>query len=132
MAGNSDRQEAPSQSERDDAGLELARIVERSRIIRWIAVCACIAVGVIAIVTGIVLIASEPKWWQLVLTIVASLVAPSVVAGWAIRSRFHYVKKHHGRVVDMEVAFDAKRTSSKPKRGDAKRTSSESEGSNAT
>ena len=125
MAVNTDRNETPSQEKRDDEvfaqeqrgdlQIELVRIVERGRSIRWISVCACIAVGVIALVIGVVLIASKPEWWQLVLLIIAGLAAPSVVAGWAINSRVHYVKKHKSRMVDMELSFDAKRTSSESK-----------------
>ena len=117
---DSDTKQEPAEDSREperDVGpnvVEVVRIMERAKTIRWVSVGVIVLLGVIAIVIGIVKIVEQPPWLTLCLAILVALAGPSGVIYRLQRSRRQYVKKTHQRTVDLEKRLHNQRTSSTP------------------
>lgn len=92
-------------------GLELAKIIERSRNVRTIAICVTVVLSIGLIVYGAVKIFAQPAWVVLLVSTIGPLVSsPVIYSIWQSRRRF--IRKHHHRQVASEKRHDPARQSS--------------------
>ena len=95
----------------NEYGLELAKIIERNRNVRTIAICVTVVLSIGMIVYGAVRIFAQPAWVVLLVSIIGPLLSsPVIYSIWQSRRRF--IRKHHHRQVSSETRHDPARQSS--------------------
>lgn len=95
----------------DDIPVEIVRILQRGRTLRFAIVGATITAGIVAIVVGVVL-ATKPPWWQLGIVMFGTLFGPSGIIFYLLRSRQQFIEKHAKRTRQLEQDVDPQRSSS--------------------
>jgi hypothetical protein len=91
----------------DENDVQIAKITEANRTVRYGIVGCIIVLGFALIGFGIYLL-SQPSW----LTLVLAIVGPSGSLVLLYQAHMRYIKKTHKRVVFMEEIIDPSRTSS--------------------
>lgn len=105
--------------------IEIKRIAESARTMRWLIVTVGIVACVICIVVGIVRMTERPPWLVLCLAMVAGIGPPSGIIVGMLELRRRYVRHNHKRLKSLERKIDPNRSSSEEgndeRRSDASR-----------
>ena len=104
----------PVAAKTDDLGNELYRIRETQKTWRWLIVSVGLVLGIWLVTDAIVKVAQKEIafWQQLLLAIgVPTVLSLLPTSSWIFRFR-SYMKRDHGRIIELESRLDADRESS--------------------
>jgi hypothetical protein len=94
--------------------VELARVIERSRAIRWTAVSAAIvfSVWIVADATVKIVNRPQPAWLTVVLAILAAVGLGASPTLWILAWVRSFIRRQVVRIAELEQSVDPTRTSS--------------------
>lgn len=97
---------------RSDEAVQVVKINEVSRVLRWLIVVGGIVACVWIITDAVVKIMDEPAWVTVVAALIVAIAGPSGIIALLIKRQRRYTRHNQERLASLERAADPRRTSS--------------------